>query len=550
MLRPASLLPPFTFDARRRHFVGQSLVPGLLLNVTADRAPAETPMFWLTPDFTDRNSGLIDGAPLEPLENPYELRDPIRYRWQLARPMTRGLLDTTPLPPGMRLTKAEAILRVLDQHENWTSARLRNTQLCGQQEYVCVEKLDFYSRLACGCSIHQLMESNRCCDYAILQRRPKLPDNEYSGYFHPIDYSLQDPVRAAVSYAGDLALSEEVQRRHNYHVTCVHEHGHERLSRERSLRMLVFKMLYHPVDHISRIFVEYLGKNILAPLFAPLFSRTCPLHNSFLDHMDRHGPFGYAITRADWKYPHRPQYFCSVNDQRKSKMLRWSYFNYVLSPVLLTKKAHVRSVTTVLAKLEVRVMTAVASLSSWPHVGNGHVYRHHNSRKAWCFLYKLFFDPYAAVEEVLIGRPGEEPEDADAPWFPILMRTLCDAVLGSVSGEYATITHAPSAHAHHYSYATSMVDAYPVTCWREISLPGNLCVRGTYIDLGELYPPCVPRDTCQASCKSFGFEPWMELWARRVSKPLPELKKWMNTPKRRHSPRRFGESDSDDTEDN
>lgn len=531
---PAPLVPghtldvgrPIVFEAETGHWVVPADETGPQEQVTPANAPPHLPRYLFSVDFHVTSAGLVDGAPLVPLEDLSRLRDPPRYRWA---PVYQAHLAKGRLPP---YTKARAISRVLSIHRIGLLRRVMGHALCGHPgEYsaVPVEPIAVY-RGPCGLCPADKMVLSTCCPRAIEQPLPSFPNDPTRRAFHdpPFDPALSDFTNAWAEL--DQGHSDFISSHFHYPVTC--RHSLSMIGDANGLRTLMLSVLDGPGELLELV-GGYLGRQLWSCVVAPLFSRTCAIHPSGLDFMDRTGP---------WRsFRPVPSGLELVDASRRLLTVRWGYFHYVLTPVLLKQHAKVKSFAQVVDSLARSLRIAGDALSRPPVTAMDHFRDHRETREFWALLWRCFADFPALVRQTQADLAMHDADVMAAPWclftLPVMEHAL-DALICRASP--STVTPLLI-----YDDDLDTVDDEPITRWFSVITLCNMTVFNRTFRLSDFHPPLEDiGDLCGPSCWAGEYDSRVARWTSWVSARSPPP----HGNKRRRSPRRFDYVDPDSTE--
>lgn len=416
--------------------------------------------------------GVINGAPLFPLEDLMSWRDPLRFSWRAHLAAAVACAESGAWASNIRSIPARQgyIMGCSSAASRATFAHLDRvacfSELCSRSiPDVCDDSSAFESCAWCTGNEYSLRV---CCAAAIPQRRPCAPRSDRRLFFmdlgcdwNPCDHDAFGPACVpsdVPTFDAHQALA--------YNFTC-------RAMCPTKYNFNVYRAVFAPVPGapphpdgfqlcpaaVTEIVCDYLGRRTLSILLSSLFSQTCVLHPSALDFQDAYKLGGRMQTTG-----------------RLRRIATMSHYYHVLTMWCLSHHARVACVTSLIHRCRRIVSDARNKLGVVPSTipsNESHSDVHSQQRELWARVYRAFHQP------------------------AVFLRNL---------------------------YLESMFDrAISCAVWSLVLWPiatAAVCGRNDsplFLGLSRLYPPLPSSACCVISCCSSLYTPECDAWVHRVT---------------------------------
>lgn len=417
--------------------------------------------------------GVINGAPLFPLEDLMSWRDPLRFSWRahLAAAVACAAdgawasnVRSIPARQGYIMGCSSAASRATFAHMDRVSC-FSDHCLCSIPP-VCDDSSAFESCAWCTANEYSLRV---CCAAAIPQRRPSAPRSDRRLFFMDLgcdwDPCNHDEFGPSSTYPPGVRTFDAHQAL-AYNFTC-------RATCATKLNFDVYRAVFAPVPGgpphphgfqscpaaVTEIVCDYLGRRTLSILFSSLFSQTCVFHPSALDFQDAYKLGGRIRTTG-----------------RLRRIATMSHYYHVLTMWCLSHHARVACVTSLIYRCRHIVTDARNKLGVAPATipsNESHSEVHSQQRELWALIYRAFHQPAVFLRNLYLDNMHD--------------RALSSAVWSLVLWPIATAA----------------------VCGRNDS--------PLLLGLAGLHPPLPSSACCVISCCSSLYTPECDVWVHRVT---------------------------------
>lgn len=418
--------------------------------------------------------GVINGAPLFPLEDLLSWRDPLRFSWRahLAAAVAcaesgawASSVRSIPARQGYIMGCSSAASRATFAHLDRAACFAAN---CSRLiPAVCDDSSAFESCAWCTGNEYSLRV---CCAAAIPQRRPGAPRSDRRLFFMDLgcDWDLCDHDSFGPASVPSDVRTFDAHQALAYNFTC-------RANCPTKYNFNVYRAVFAPVPGapphpdgfqlcpaaVTEIVCDYLGRRTLSILFSSLFAQTCVFHPSALDAQDTHGLGGKIKTTG-----------------RIRRIATMSHYYHVLTMWCLSHHARVACVTSLIHRCR-RIAT---DARSWVGFGvapstipsnESHSDAHSRQRELWAHIYRAFHQPTVFLRNLYLENMHDRAVSS-AVWPLVLWPIATAAVCGR----------------------------------NDSPLP---------LGLNGLHPPLPSSTCCVISCCSSLYTPECDVWVHRVT---------------------------------
>lgn len=343
-----------------------------------------------------------------------------------------------------------------------------------------------------------------CCEEAIPQLLPAVPRSLARLFF--MDYVC--PGGSSHGNFSTAAMAKEINnfdthQAMRYNMSC----GPEcRGKQGNDIFRAVFAPLasLHPVPptacaacpaSVTETVCEYLGRQTVAMVMAPLFGYSCSSHPSELDML--------SATRGPWGPLPTP-------DSRIRRIAQVSHYHHILTLFIVSHQARVSALQRLHAHVGEVVRETFASLVAPPeYLLSNHVVGHAARRRHWLRMFNVCHDPSGFLRAMYDELDAEGTiECRRAKWT--LLWPLAERAIG--------IQSTPGAAGAFFVYVCLQTTELGRR-WTRREVNANVVAGPIYLSLDLLYNPVPTSDVlCEPQCCPDGYTQEVANWVARASR--------------------------------